>query len=514
MSAKDYFSQSHHADSSPHSPLLRPWRGHEGASSPASTVVDIDGEDSSETESVTVKSRPSVIYTPTSSQARSDGTISADEESTMGERESLLATDPSQYEDIPPPAEPAFVRRDDGLKCCLEDNAAGINVPHEKVSEQALPTVSNSSNRGKRRRCCRREKRSKGRRGCVFLKVATFLGLAIYFIAKFTFHYRRQIPVYTSERPGQVPPRPEREIVVHNSFHSIKGRWPLYDLLSLTTTHGSIAVTIEPQPADPDDPDKPARVILETQTGSIAVSFSVSQSTSFSGCGNDDNDDGDDELEPRQRKNKRDFRPGCRRGNQKRQYYYAEGHHIDGSSEPFPARPYEVEIRTQAGSISGRVIFTTHARIESTAGSITASLTPVVYAGSSSNKDISIHTRTLAGSQHIQITEPHIIRSPDDCLSKEAFVRSPTSSHSAITGGISITYPRSWAGRVQASSWVGYVRLEGDGLQVTRDGNGLTGIKTPSEDGGRGSHKWWGSRGDMNASLAVTGAGAIHFVVE
>jgi hypothetical protein len=307
-----------------------------------------------------------------------------------------------------------------------------------------------------------------------------------------------------------MPPRPEREIVVHNSFHSIKGRWPLYDLLSLTTTHGSIAVTIEPQPADPDDPDKPARVILETLTGSIAVSFSVSQSTSFSGCGNDDNDDGDDELEPRQR---RDFRPGCRRGNKKRQYYYAEGYHIDGSSAPFPARPYEVEIRTQAGSISGRVIFTTHARIESKAGSITASLTPVVYAGSSSNNNI--NTRTLAGSQHIQITEPHIIRSPDDCLSKETFVRSATSSHSAITGGMFVTYPRSWAGRVQASSWVGHVRLEGDGLEVTRDGNGqLTGIKTPSEDGGRGSHKWWGSRGDMNVSLAVTGAGAIHFVAE
>jgi len=439
---------------------LRPWRSHEGASSPASTVVDIDGEDSSGTESVAVKRRPPVIYTPTSSQARSDGTISADEESTMGERESLLATDPPQYEDIPPLAEPTFVQQDDGLKGCLEDNAAGINVPHDKVSEQALPT---------------------------------------------------QIPVHTSERPGQMPPRPEREIVVHNSFHSIKGRWPLYDLLSLTTTHGSIAVTIEPQPADPDDPDKPARVILETQTGSIAVSFAVSQSTSFSECGNDDNGDGDDELGPRQRKNKRDFRPGCRRGNKKRQYY--EGYHIDGSSVPFPARPYEVEIRTQAGSISGRVIFTTHARIESKAGSITASLTPVVYAGSSSNNNI--NTRTLAGSQHIQITEPHIIRSPNDCLSKETLVRSATSSHSAITGGMFVTYPRSWAGRVQASSWVGHVRLEGDGLEVTRDGNGqLTGIKTPSEDGGRGSHKWWGSRGDMNVSLAVTGAGAIHFVAE
>jgi len=513
MSAKDYFSESHHVDSSPHSPLLRSWRRHEGASPPASTVVSIDGEEdtSSETESVAV--RKPLIYTPTSSQAISDGTISADEESTMGERESLLATDPLEHEDIPPPTKSSFIQQDDGLRGCLEDNASEINLP-EKPGKEALHTVSNSNNQGKQHRC-RRNKRFKGRRrGCIFLKIATFLGLAIYFIAKFTFNYRRQKPVHDSEGPGQVPAPPKREIVVSKGYNSIDGRWPLYDLLSLTTTSGSIAVTIEPQPADPDDPDKPARVILESRTGSITVSFSVSHLTSFSGGGN--SDDGDDELERRQRKNKRDSRRGCRRGNKKRQYYYAEGYRIGSSSAPVPARPYEIEIRTQTGSISARVIFSTHARIESTAGSITAALTPVVYAGSASNKDISIYTRTIAGSQHVQITEPHIIKSPNDCLYQEAFMRSPTSSHNAVTGSMHIIYPRSWAGRVRGSTLVGSVQLQGDGLQVIRDRSDshVTGIKKPDEDGGRGPNKWWGSRGDMNVSLAVKGAGSISFVVE
>jgi len=504
MSAEDCFSQSHHADSSPHSPLLRSWRRHEGASPPASTVVGIDGEDSSEPESVAV--RKPLIYTPTSSQARSDGTISADEESTMGERESLFSTDPPPYEDISPTAESTPVQQDDGLKSCLEDNAG----------KQALPSVSNSSSQGKQCRC-RREKRFKGRRRgcCIFLKIATLLGLAIYFIAKFTFHHRRKIPIHDPESLGQIPVPPTREIVVDRGNNSINGRWPLYDLLSLTTTSGSIYVTIEPQPADPDDPEKPARVILESRTGSITVSFSTSHLKSFSGGGNGYNDDGDDELEPRQRKNKRDFKPGCRRGNKRRQYYYTEGYRIDSSSVPVPARPYEIEIRTQTGSISARVIFATYARIESTTGSISATLTPVVYAGSSSNKDISINTHTIAGSQHIQITEPHCQKPKRLSLSRDLHAQPdviPQRHHRKHGSHLSAN----WAGRVQGYALVGSVQLKGDGLQVIRERNSqATGIKKPGEDGGRGRelHKWWGSHGDMNVSLAVKGAGSISFVV-
>ena len=41
--------------------------------------------------------------------------------------------------------------------------------------------------------------------------------------------------------------------LVENTHDAIWGRFPLYDLLSLTTTSGSIAVTIDPQPADPDN---------------------------------------------------------------------------------------------------------------------------------------------------------------------------------------------------------------------------------------------------------------------
>lgn len=78
-----------------------------------------------------------------------------------------------------------------------------------------------------------------------------------------------------------------------------------------------------------------------------------------------------------------------------------------------------------------------------------------------------------------------------------------------------IAYPRVWAGDVHAvARGGGRICLDGKGLQVYKQGGQFAdGFKEADGDDDDDRRVWWGSRGDMNVSLAAEGSGSITFFV-
>jgi hypothetical protein len=284
-----------------------------------------------------------------------------------------------------------------------------------------------------------------------------------------------------------------REIIQDKGSKSVYGRYPLYDLLSFKTTSGSVNIVVEPQPADPKKPDEPARLIIETTSGAVSVAFlqySIDTIATFEN-GNTKKIDNIIDLD----------------------YLKNSGAtSISQVKRQFPYRPYEVEIKTQSGSISGRFIFTTSASLKTQSGYISASFVPVV------SPDEVVHatltTETESGSQDISLGEPFIIDASDKTYpAGTGETSTSSSSHISKSGSIQAKYPLSWAGHVEAFTSSGWIGLEGDGLEVTEQTQGhAVGVKYPDSDNKR--HGWWGSRGDMDVVLESTGSGSIQFHVK
>lgn len=177
-----------------------------------------------------------------------------------------------------------------------------------------------------------------------------------------------------------------------------------------------------------------------------------------------------------------------------------------------PYRPYEVEIKTQSGSINGRFIFTTSANLETQSGYISASFVPVV------SPDEVVHatltTTTVSGGQDISVGEPLIIDASDETYpAGTGEMSTSSSSHTSQAGSLQIKYPHSWAGHVEAFTKSGWIGLGGDGVEVVEQTQGhAVGVKSPDRD--HQKHGWWGSRGDMDVVLESTGSGSIQFYVK
>jgi hypothetical protein len=481
-----------------------------------------DRHDGSETESATLSGY--TLYTPSSSGRRSPETTAVDDDS-VSEQDSLISEKPPQYEEtahIPLPSS-AKGSQDHGFQ--IESESQPCGVPARGCWFQRL----------RARRCERKQKkRSRVRRFFIFSKITIVLGLLSYFLMTVFFRsttnctFSREgcllseedeavcslyavVPNDTAMLTGMQPLREydssRREIVVDRGSQAIWGRYPLYDLLSLRTTSGSIAIAIDPQPADPDHPDKPARVDIETRSGSVSVSFLLPHIDSMLepdmemdlGAIYPDKD-GEYSGIPQASS---ESRSSCTDRD-------SDEHGIDCVSTAVQFRPYELDIRTESGSVQGRYIFSTSARIMTQAGSISAVFIPVVSADLPSQPVLD--TRTQAGSQSIVLTNPYVVSSDSTAMFQSSSGGYATLSHASSSGSIAVGYPYSWAGDVDATSSSGSICLDGPGLQVTKDGKGhAVGVKYPTDDSK--SPEWWGSRGDMNVTLESLGSGSINFHV-
>ncbi|PGH10395.1 hypothetical protein GX51_00153 [Blastomyces parvus] len=367
------------------------------------------------------------------------------------------------------------------------------------------------------------------------LKVVLFVGL-IGFFFKGTFHgFKKQCAHSTQNNQVSVNdwhdhgPSEKRDISVNTTTNSIVGKFPLYDSLNLTTVTGSIAVVIDPQPAHPEQPDKPARVSIKTESGSISVAFrlpgvqpALSDASSFS------------QLQTLYHSEK----PSTRSSNDNNK------NNLHAFLTP---RAYEVEIHTSSGSISGQVAFSNLLKISTVSGSISANLIPLVFLPYEDEEpphdphdphyppgdgrgdfvpahraNISIITSTETGSTHLSISEPFFPPPPEPAKKStnkptppqkgKHIPRSITAHHIARgSGSLAVVYPPSWAGRVHASSsGKGHVRIGGEGLLVRPSNQTVAdGVRYPDPED-EWDAPWWGASGMMNVTVASNG-GMVDF---
>lgn len=284
-----------------------------------------------------------------------------------------------------------------------------------------------------------------------------------------------------------------REIILNKGSTAVYGRYPLYDLLNIKTTSGSVNIIVDPQPADPKKPDEPARLIIETEAGAVSVAFLQYSIDTIATFENGDTKKVDNIIDL--------------------DYLKTSGAtSISQVKGRIPYRPYEVEIKTQSGSINGRLVFTTSAKLETQSGYISASFVPVV------SPDEVVHatltTATVSGGQDISVGEPLIIEASDKTYpAGTGEMSTSSSSHTSQSGSLQIKYPHSWAGHVEAFTKSGWIGLGGDGVEVIEQTQGhAVGVKNPDRD--HQKHGWWGSRGDMDVVIESTGSGSIQFHVK
>lgn len=302
-----------------------------------------------------------------------------------------------------------------------------------------------------------------------------------------------------------------------------------------------------PQPADPRKPDEPARLRIRSQSGGVTISFTAPVVASLPemeaqmevvdvdlGTQDDRERRGTTSTHSRRQKTRKDKKlkdpkePDCKSGNaffwlsrtckyrtksKSKSKTKCKGtchrHQITEKKQlnmrDLPARPYEIDIETQSGTISGRFIFSTSGHLSTASGEIDATLVPVY--SDEFNQNLSVITQSLSGSQRICLAEPVYVENPSSPSLSKTSSSSPSSPAQAkhiSHGGASmqITYPSRWAGNVHTKPESGSISLAGQGLKVTRAEDGSVQGSKEGVDG----EKWWGGRGNMDVSLDSRGA--------
>lgn len=245
-----------------------------------------------------------------------------------------------------------------------------------------------------------------------------------------------------------------RQVTIHHTTDSIHGTYTFFDTLSLSTTTGSIDVTInqEPIPSPSSSPltqDQPSRVIISSDTGDIRVSFQESQQ------------------------------------------------HV-----AIP-RVYTVDIRTGTGNIEGTIPFTDNIALQTTSGCIRAVLVPVIsgvvpWAPS-------ILTVSGTGSQFVCVAEPVMLSGLGlrPGLGERVYPGQKgtmgQASHVSSEGSLNIRYPTAWAGWVELRGCSNC--MVGEGVVRVCSGDGC--VRGVKQQHGQGT--WRGSN-DMGISLRTRGS--------
>jgi len=227
--------------------------------------------------------------------------------------------------------------------------------------------------------------------------------------------------------PSAAPwPPPKREHREHETSHSISGTYQLYDVLDLSTTSGSISVTVEVQPGE-----KPAVLRLSSASGSVRVQM-VSGGGLF-------------KSKPRT------------------------------ISDAAQTRVLMTDISTQSGSVSGDVVHGNGGKtsISTQSGSVHVSIYTVGVTEDDPTSILSIST--THGSQNVNVLAP---------LASTEAVRAIEGTHTVRgSGSMNIRYPTEWEGVVHVKAHgMGSVSADGRGLVVQKEGRGeLYGYKGMKE---------------------------------
>ncbi|KAJ4511638.1 hypothetical protein HRR83_004324 [Exophiala dermatitidis] len=231
-------------------------------------------------------------------------------------------------------------------------------------------------------------------------------------------------PSDSSPTNSSWPPE-KREHREHETSRSIRGTYQLYDLLDLSTTSGSIFVTIEVQPGD-----KPSVLRLASKSGSVRVRM-------VTGGG-----------------------------------LFRKPTVVPKAAQE---RILQTDISTHSGSVIGNVIVGNGGSLRIDTHSASVSVDVFTFGVSEHHAPSNISTSTQSGSQNIQVIAPS--------GSTEA-VRAIDASHTVLgSGSMNIHYPSKWEGTVHIlQQGSGYISASGDGLLVRKEsGREIFGYKGQKE---------------------------------
>ncbi|KAF5630587.1 hypothetical protein F52700_7268 [Fusarium sp. NRRL 52700] len=249
-----------------------------------------------------------------------------------------------------------------------------------------------------------------------------------------------------------------REIRIHTASGDVKGWYPLYDLLDISTASGDIITNIGPKPVNPQNV-RPAEFRVRSASGTIKV---------------------DEPLTSAQKAARPD--------------------------REFPPRDYTVDIITASGDITADVAASSSASFKSQSGDMKLQIWPVLDSGLltiNEKAKPTIITDTKSGDTHVTILEPlwtslatigetippvkpydptdgsdPYIVLPEGSEVAEISMTRPAlsvlhSTHKSVSGKIELYYPNSWEGLFFANSISGSQEFKGKDVTVDR-GRGST----------------------------------------
>ncbi|KAK0113790.1 hypothetical protein ONS95_014040 [Cadophora gregata] len=269
-------------------------------------------------------------------------------------------------------------------------------------------------------------------------------------------------------------PFSSRKIFVETMSGSIRGNYPLMDVLGLSSQSGSIHADVFPQPVLPSAP-APADLEVQSSSGTIKVNCPV-------------------------------------------------GGDSDPSYTP-PPRNYITTVHSTSSSISGSYYIGSSNSFKTTSGTIKITGLPVLRAGDSHTApNNSFETHTISGTTDVELLdpifisllsnqlenqkpvgddEPFLIIPPNNIGTQALFeIDSRTSAddtklhtlssiHSSNSATIKLKYPSAWEGTVHGKSVSGNIVARGEGVRIIkfRNGPGFSELvaRKGVEDKGQGS---------------------------
>ncbi|KAF5659622.1 hypothetical protein FDENT_13886 [Fusarium denticulatum] len=244
-----------------------------------------------------------------------------------------------------------------------------------------------------------------------------------------------------------------REIRIHTASGDVKGWYPLYDLLDISTASGDIITNIGPKPVNPQNV-RPAELRVRSASGTIEI---------------------DEPLTSAQKAARPD--------------------------REFPPRDYTIDIITASGDITADVAASSSASFKSQSGDMKLQIWPVLDSSLltiNEKAKPTIITDTKSGDTHVTILEPlwtslatigetmppvkpydptdgsdpYIVLPEGSELAEISMARPVLSvlhsTHKSVSGKIELYYPNSWEGLFFANSISGTQEFKGKDVIVDR----------------------------------------------
>ncbi|KAJ8130286.1 hypothetical protein O1611_g3346 [Lasiodiplodia mahajangana] len=233
-----------------------------------------------------------------------------------------------------------------------------------------------------------------------------------------------------------------RIVEVHTTSGNIDGNWPLYDMLGLHTTSGTVKVSITPKDELEDSP-KSAVLSLSTISGTISATEPVHEITQI------------------------------------------------------PQRDYLVDVRSTSGSIHGLLAFSAGATVHTTASNVALDLLPVINVDKlTPGNPAQLETVTTSGVIAVRVLDPVFFDDNGKALensNNETLVDMKSraldcleATHKSTSGNIGLHYSQSWEGMLYAQAMSGQLVAKGKDLKILKYTGGWPGSKMEARKGDAG----------------------------